>query len=196
LDAFFNALATIGSNDQGVRILHYGDSQIEEDRITSFVRKKLQARFGGGGVGMLVPRAITHSQTIYQSASENWTRYTAFGGKGPFTEDARYGVLAVMCKYNNYMADSLDSVLVEKTFSSSYVSSSPRKNTHATVQNFNIVRVFMGHNSAPVELVLSFDGQELSRQIEANTSLQIVSFDLEKAPSSVTVSFRGAASPE
>lgn len=196
LDAFFNALATIGSNDQGVRILHYGDSQIEEDRITSFVRKKLQARFGGGGVGMLVPRAITHSQTIYQSASENWTRYTAFGGKGPFAEDGRYGALAVMCKYNNYMADSLDSILVEKTFSSGYVSYSPRKNTHATVRNFNRVRVFMGHNSAPVELVLSFDGQELSRQIEANTSLQIVSFDFEKAPSSVTVSFRGAASPE
>ncbi len=36
-----------------VRIVHYGDSQIEEDRITSTIRSALQGRFGGGGQGML-----------------------------------------------------------------------------------------------------------------------------------------------
>ncbi len=36
-----------------LRIVHYGDSQIEEDRITSTIRSALQSRFGGGGQGML-----------------------------------------------------------------------------------------------------------------------------------------------
>ena len=36
-----------------LRIVHYGDSQIEEDRITSTIRAALQERFGGGGQGML-----------------------------------------------------------------------------------------------------------------------------------------------
>ena len=36
-----------------LRIVHYGDSQIEEDRITSTIRTALQERFGGGGQGML-----------------------------------------------------------------------------------------------------------------------------------------------
>ena len=41
-----------------VRILHYGDSQIECDRITSLLRQKFQEEFGGMGVG-LVPALQT-----------------------------------------------------------------------------------------------------------------------------------------
>ncbi|MDH5598427.1 MAG: hypothetical protein OEY34_04855, partial [Cyclobacteriaceae bacterium] len=36
-----------------VRIMHYGDSQIEGDRITGFLRHKLQNKFGGNGPGLL-----------------------------------------------------------------------------------------------------------------------------------------------
>ncbi|MEG1498810.1 MAG: hypothetical protein RRX93_05630 [Bacteroidales bacterium] len=36
-----------------IRILHYGDSQIENDHITSTIRSFLQTAFGGNGKGML-----------------------------------------------------------------------------------------------------------------------------------------------
>ena len=36
-----------------VRIMHYGDSQIEADRITSRLRERLQKEFGGYGAGAL-----------------------------------------------------------------------------------------------------------------------------------------------
>ena len=39
-----------------VRIVHYGDSQIEEDRITGTIRERLQERFGGCGPGMMPAR--------------------------------------------------------------------------------------------------------------------------------------------
>ncbi len=38
-----------------VRVLHYGDSQIEGDRISSFLRNRLQKQFGGYGVGLISP---------------------------------------------------------------------------------------------------------------------------------------------
>jgi len=48
-DPIFEALEDAGRNP--VRIIHYGDSQIEEDRITSAIRNALQERFGGDGQG-------------------------------------------------------------------------------------------------------------------------------------------------
>lgn len=195
LDAFFTALTSLNSSSEAIRVLHYGDSQIEEDRITSYVRKRLQARFGGGGVGMLAPKAITHSQTVSQYASENWTRYTAFGNS-PNAADGRYGSTAIMCKYNNYMADSLDSVLVEKTFTNGFVTYTPKSGAHETVKRFNRIRVFLGHNSSTLELKLDFDGSTITKQIDSNKQLQIATFDLEKHPSKVTVTFVGKSSPE
>lgn len=35
-----------------IRIVHYGDSQLEEDRMTSYLRERFQDEFGGSGVGM------------------------------------------------------------------------------------------------------------------------------------------------
>ena len=196
LDVFFASLQTLSTGNQSVRIIHYGDSQIEEDRITSYVRKRLQTKFGGAGVGMLAPLAITHSLTVSQYSSENWTRYTAFGAGGSTASDGRYGSTSVMCKYNNHIADSLDTVWVEKTFSSGFVTFSPRSGAHETVKNYNRLRIFLGHNTAKSIITLSYDGITASREIEPNSSLQILNFELEKHPSKLTITFAGPASPE
>lgn len=50
-DRFFASLDKSGSRQ--VRIMHYGDSQLEEDRITATIRDFLQGKFGGGGGGLL-----------------------------------------------------------------------------------------------------------------------------------------------
>lgn len=50
-DSLFAALDSARTTP--LRIVHYGDSQIEEDRITATIRSALQSRFGGDGQGML-----------------------------------------------------------------------------------------------------------------------------------------------
>ncbi len=64
LEPFFAALARVeqartGSTDQRqpevVRILHFGDSHTSADFWTGRVRARLQARFGDGGPGQLLP---------------------------------------------------------------------------------------------------------------------------------------------
>jgi hypothetical protein len=48
-DPFFRELEKAQErDDMPVRVLHYGDSQIEMDRISSDLRQGLQERFGGG----------------------------------------------------------------------------------------------------------------------------------------------------
>jgi hypothetical protein len=51
LAAFYAALDSASS--QSVRVVHYGDSQIEEDRITNVLRERWQKAYGGGGVGLI-----------------------------------------------------------------------------------------------------------------------------------------------
>ena len=81
------------------RILHYGDSQLEEDRMTFIIRDTLQSMFGGDGQGMMPAR--THNTfSIAGGASGSITRYMIFapdrrsGGNkyGPFGDFVRlYG---------------------------------------------------------------------------------------------------------
>lgn len=53
LKDFYELLLTQKEAPRSLRILHYGDSQIEGDRITKTIRKFMQACFGGEGVGSI-----------------------------------------------------------------------------------------------------------------------------------------------
>lgn len=74
-----------------VRIVHYGDSQLEEDRITNNVREQLQERFGGSGVG-LVPLIQTYTTlTLKQKRSCSASRSIVYGTKEFTVPAGRYG---------------------------------------------------------------------------------------------------------
>ena len=49
LKYFFESLKKIKSENKSIRILHYGDSQIEGDRLTDYLRLKYQGLYGGSG---------------------------------------------------------------------------------------------------------------------------------------------------
>ena len=78
-----------------VRIMHYGDSQIECDRITSLLRQQFQEEFGGMGVG-LVP-ALQTIPTFTLSSSiwpDDVPQYLAYGPADMRSTDNFYGPLA------------------------------------------------------------------------------------------------------
>ena len=59
LSSFYASLAESGN--KVVRVLHYGDSQIEEDRMSQQIREALQNKYGGSGAGLLPrKRRISH----------------------------------------------------------------------------------------------------------------------------------------
>lgn len=79
-----------------MRIVHYGDSQIEEDRITKELRLELQTRFGGSGVGLLPFVQNISSQTTRQSSTTALTRKMAYGPTSFRSTDRIYGPLLRM----------------------------------------------------------------------------------------------------
>lgn len=77
--AFYAALDS--ASTQPVRVVHYGDSQIEEDRITNVLRERWQKQYGGGGTGLLPLHQTIPTRTIRQWLSINGVVQTA--QKGP-----------------------------------------------------------------------------------------------------------------
>lgn len=91
-DDFFEKAEESTNEGEVLRILHYGDSQIEMDRISSVLRSFFQERFGGGGPG-LIPLcqqvgtpSVSHS---YSGISEDYNLY----GTGMKTKDREYGLM-------------------------------------------------------------------------------------------------------
>ena len=64
LDMFIASLQEAGHKQ--VRVVHYGDSQIEEDRITSTLRTHLQDTYGGIGAGLLPLVQTIPTRTVVQ----------------------------------------------------------------------------------------------------------------------------------
>ena len=94
-DPFFASLDD--ARTKPVRILHYGDSQIEEDRITSSLRDGLQGRFGGGGPGLLPVLEQYYTYSISEASSVAPRRYLIFG-EGNRRSDGRYGIMGQMAR--------------------------------------------------------------------------------------------------
>lgn len=90
LDAFFDALE--GARERPVRVLHYGDSQLEGDRITSVLREAFQERFGGSGVGLVPAVQTIGTYTLTQTAEPaELTRHLVYGPKTMRLDGGGYG---------------------------------------------------------------------------------------------------------
>lgn len=113
LSRFYASLQTADSCK--VRIVHYGDSQIEEDRITQQLRETLQQRYGGSGVGLMPLLQTIPSLTVRQElrmngrlisasqAQQGPARYLVYGPKSMQRADGLYGAMGQVA----IMADSL-----------------------------------------------------------------------------------------
>jgi len=90
-DGFFASLEK--AEQTPLRIVHYGDSQIEEDRITGTIRERLQARFGGSGPGMMPARQYATPRVGGGSTAE-LRRYFNYGDASYRAGIRQYGPYA------------------------------------------------------------------------------------------------------
>jgi len=118
LSAFYASLSE--SADHVVRVLHYGDSQIEEDRMTQQIRDALQARYGGGGVGLMplaqtIP-SITVKQQLFMSGryvapAQGPQRHLVYGPRSGQRSDGLYGPMGQMAVMNDSLVKGSEDIL-------------------------------------------------------------------------------------
>ena len=167
-DKLFEALESADSN--AVRIIHYGDSQIEEDRITSVIRDSLQKRFGGDGQGYMPARS----------------HFTSSVGTECDAELDKYMVYAQKAEHNQYGPYG-DFVHLDTTINLSYYQIRKKERGQAL---FNRLTVLAG-NVGPGGLSITCRG--VTRRFAENESYLSTEFTLPDSSGRVSLSLSGNA---
>lgn len=186
---FFESLAAILSDDKSIRILHYGDSQIEGDRITDYLRQKLQTHFGGKGPGIVAAMPVTQCVGLRQTYSDNWDRYNIFTMKDSRVKHSDYGVAAGFCRYCNYNDTS--------TVKNAWLKI---KTTNAAGERFaayNKVQLFYAASRKKTQIQF-YENDVLKKTDTLSTrgNFNITQFNLVQAPNNFEIKFEGKDSPD
>ena len=117
LAAFYASLAE--SSDRVVRVVHYGDSQIEGERMSLQIREKLQALYGGQGCGLMPLAQTIPNKTVRQQLRMNGRfvqpaqgprRYLVYGPKRDQRQDGMYGVMGQVTMMNDSLVKGSEEV--------------------------------------------------------------------------------------
>ena len=119
LSAFYAALDS--ADTMPVRVVHYGDSQIEEDRITNVLRERWQKLYGGGGVGLIPLHQTIPTRTIrqwlsidgvVQSAQGGPKRYLIYGPRSMRLDSDDYGPMGQVALMDSTLVPGSEDLVV------------------------------------------------------------------------------------
>jgi len=134
-----------------LRIMYYGDSQIEGDRITSFLRRSLRKVKGGSGPGLFLPRmTVMYTESISIRSSDNWKRYNYLSYKSGEVSHTKLGPFMAMCRF---MAEGETSAVPQKAF----VRITPSVLADSAAAEFDILRIFYGNTHGIVRVTVKSD---------------------------------------
>ena len=186
---FFQQIKGISKTRKLVRVLHYGDSQIEADRMTSYIRHKLQVRFGGSGCGMIpVVPLYNGKMSIKQAFAGNWDRFTGFVNQDSSLGHRRYGALFSFSKYR--IEDSLQNRDALLNFSPSPIG-------YRSDRTFNRFSLYLGGKSSGAHLKVFADDALLdSITIIPQKMYNRYTWNTGYTPENFRLEFSGRMSPE
>ncbi|MCB0762731.1 MAG: hypothetical protein KDC12_14485 [Flavobacteriales bacterium] len=193
LNAFFQQLYALEKDkSRSLRILHYGDSQIEGDRISGYVRNEMQKRFGGSGPGLVHITEVVPTLAIDQSASDNWFRYTINGKKDTTVQHNRYGMLAHFNRAAPYLAEWPHDTVIH-----SWLEFQPGRMTYSRSKKWNRMKLYSGYCEHPYLLkVIAGDSVVFADSVRSNQSYDYREFKFVSTPEKVRLEFTGNPGPE
>ena len=177
-DPLFYQLEHANEEGKTYRIMHYGDSQIEMDRITSVLRQKLQELFGGSGPNMIPAIQPVSTISVTQNAS-NLTRYMVYGDAARASHN-RYGVMSQFGQ-------------VRGTGSISFTRTS-HSQSFEKAKEISSVSVLLGKNSKSFTAILKCDTLAPdAKMLPACDSVSLITWILPTNVQHGTITFTGNA---
>lgn len=177
--SLFEMMETAVKDKKLVRIVHYGDSQIEMDRISNILRQKLQEKFGGGGPGLIPAIQTVPTLTVGQDFYGDLHRYAIYGLPEDRAEHRRYGILAQMSSLNG----------------SAVISFNTRKSAFDNAKKFSRIRLLVGNGSAGFKAEASIGGSSLGeKDFEQDfAGFKMISWSTSAPVSSASLNLQGVA---
>ena len=194
LDAFFEILSSVASEKKKISILHYGDSQIEGDRMTGHIRQMIQNQFGGNGPGLIPATNVYSTVTFHQTFSENFQRYTCFGGNK--LKVPNYGAMASVARFTKeYDVDStfnLDTLKAQ----TGWIEFGPSNSAYARAQSYNNVKMTYNSCVAPTKLKVYQNGAVIHEENLIQDGAQhTFKLSFPSTPGKLKYEFTGKISP-
>lgn len=193
LHAFFEKMDAAASSRKKIHILHYGDSQIEGDRMTAYIRQRIQEQFGGNGPGMIPAVNVYTTNTFKQTYSPNFKRYTAFGGDA--LKSKRYGAMATAGRFTPEYLDSATR-MAQSLIQTGWIEIEPSKSAYSRARQYNQVKLFYTSCYRPCGLKVFQNGtliHEDSLIQDGKYHVQTLSFPA--TPGKLRYEFTSAVSP-
>lgn len=177
-DSLFAQLEQASEEGKTYRVMHYGDSQIEMDRISSVLRDCLQSFFGGSGPNMIPAIQPVATISVSQWAS-NLHRYMVYGDAARASHH-RYGPMLQFSQVTGNGSISFAQ--------SSHSRALPR------VKEISTVSVLLGNNSEGFAAALRCDTITAEPKVlAANDSVSLITWKLPVPVKRGTISFSGTA---
>lgn len=174
------------------QIIHYGDSQIEGDRITVYVRNRFQALFGGGGPGF-IPIKIAYTQnSVNIQASANWLRFASFDRfKRKKVPHQKYGLYATLSRFSDY--NPADTISVKKAS----FTIKPSSTAYNRLRKFTKFGLHYGNCSHPTKIIVYQNGKLLKEDfLKADGKYHNFRLDFDETPQEIKVELESVTSPD
>jgi len=191
---FFRELEESLVNKQGIHIFHYGDSQLEGDRITDYLRSRFQAEFGGSGPGILPLGEEDYRIALLASVSGNWQKYNLMGTKYKDQGSHPYGPLGSLFRFTSGPRDSAASS--GKTMDA-WITYKGKGMSGGKADQYQRCRIFYENYQQAVKVsFFNGDVKIKSDTLIPSRSLKECDLSFTETPSNLTIRFTGAGSPD
>ncbi|HLN55615.1 MAG TPA: MBOAT family O-acyltransferase [Bacteroidales bacterium] len=187
LEIFMDSLSDRGRQ---TRIIYYGDSQIEGDRITSKLRQSLREVSGGTGPGLFLPlMPVMYTKTVWIRSSANWARYNYLSYSNNEISHRKFGPFMAICRY---LPEGVTSESPEKAF----VKVKPSKPADSLSSVYDRLRIFYRNIEGTVSFRVLGDDKLIIEDTLARTGRVSEFICRLNDPEEVTVEFTGRTSPD
>lgn len=180
----FASLDSLLKFNRQFRILHFGDSQIEGDRITSTFRESLQAKFGGCGPGIVpIFEASDIRSSIHIAHSENWKKYAIYGNLYKGYRSKSFGIQGSVFHY--------------EAGKPAYVELSKSTLAYPKASKFELLRLLYGNLAGTTKVEVTSDDNIVSKEtLPEGSDFQLKTWKLDSVPDKVKIEFASGSSPE
>ena len=185
----YEKLGNAKVQDKTVRILHFGDSQIEADRISGTVREALQQQFGGEGVGLLPITESSHARvSVDRKASSEWIREEVYGN-ARHNPLHHYGLLGYTYKVRP--SGSLHTARIELAYNKRYFE-------HG--RNCSRIKIPFFNPADTINITLSSkSGFSSTKTVFPSSHTDAITFEVDleqQSPLEISVNWEGTDTPE
>ena len=177
-DTLFAQLERTSTTGRTIRIVHYGDSQIEMDRMSDRLRSRMQDLFGGGGPGLVPFATLIASYSVSTYGSGALVRQSPFGDSLVVRAGGNYGPMV----QDFHVAGAATSTIKATT----------HKNRDSRLRQFGRIRLLFCNRPGPLEATLTA-GSYAQQQSEETEGVHLFDWRLDSSAAEVRISVQGAA---